>query len=152
MTGPSPAEVIRDELKRLADQAHRRREAIIFTVGTDDIEDDSIERAMLLPNLEELAAAAYDRFDEVTDSWEEVDDLRGREDAFNEAAQVAQDVIDYGIHAFDPNHARFKTARWIVSHEDGREHDPAFFTHEEAQAVAARLGEGWAVMDAGEED
>jgi hypothetical protein len=40
------------------------------------------------------------------------------------------------------------SAPYIVSHEDGREHDPALYDYDEARAVADELGEGWAVMEA----
>jgi hypothetical protein len=57
------------------------------------------------------------KFDEVYDdwsayasseAWEALDEYAGREQGLNETKTWAQELIDYGIHAFDPDHPRFK--------------------------------------------
>ena len=104
----SPAEVIRNQLQIKAREMQRRRWAEVVALALDQCEDDSVEKLMQHPELEQLFEKHYERWQTLTDSWEEYDALMGREEAFDAAAQIAQTVIDHGIHAFDPNHPRFR--------------------------------------------
>lgn len=101
-----PIKVAIAELKKRSRDTQRRRWALIVKSELD-LDEGGIDETMKRPDLEGLFHEHYEAWQSHTDSFEEYDDLCGRENALDEAIDVLQEIVDHGIHAFSPDHPRF---------------------------------------------